>query len=33
MRMQINQKRLGISRTVEIKSKLAGDRCEKRLKK
>jgi len=30
--MQINQKRLGIPRTVEIKSTIAGDGCEKTLK-
>jgi hypothetical protein len=32
MKMQINQKRLGIPRTVEIKSTIAGDGCEKTLK-
>ena len=32
MKMQINQKRLGFPRSVEIKSKPAGDESEKTLK-
>ena len=32
MKVQINQKRLGIPRSMEIKSSLAGDRRNKKLK-